>query len=142
MRIVYLALIIFLGFMAATCNPARGAAAEVDQIELPYPEALSCVGINKAIKVDSYPAQHQGKPYFVMEIDTNEDGKKDGLLIYRVHVQGEDTFVAVDPTYLVLDENYDGQPDHAYEMAVSEKFSCNDMKRITLDRLLKDHKGA
>lgn len=139
MRIVYLALVIFLGFVAATC-PARGA--EVDQIELPFPQAFTCLGIDKAVKVDSYAAQHQGKPYFVMAIDTNDDGKKDGLLIYRVHIQGEDTFVAIEPSFIILDQDYNGQPDHAYSVAVSETFSCDVLKTVSLDQLLQDHKGV
>lgn len=136
MRIVYLALVVFLGFAAATCNVARGA--EVDQVELPYPEVLTCFGIGWAEKVETYTAVHQGRPYVVMQIDSNKDGKKDGLLIYRIYFRGEDTFVAITPSFLVLDRDYDGYPDEAYEVGET----CSGNKKISLDHLLQDYKGA
>lgn len=143
MRVVYLALVVFLGFATATWHGAvRAHGAEADQIELPYPEALSCFGINKVEKVGQYMASRLGKPAFVMVLDSNEDGKRDILLVFNAYHYEGDLYVSVTPSYIVLDDDGDGHPDRAYEIRVADKFDCSAMKKVSLDQLLQDYKGA
>lgn len=140
MRVVYLTLVVFLGFAAATCNTARGA--EVNQIELPYPEALECFGIKKVEKVGQYTASRRGQPVFVMALDSNEDGKHDVMLVFNLHKQDEDLYVSITPSYIALDDDFNGVPDRAYEIQIADEFSCDLLKKISLDTLLRDHTGV
>jgi len=140
MRIVYLALVVFLGFAAATCNPPRGHAAETDQIELPFPVALTCLKIDKVEKVSQYMATHNDKPFYVMTLDSNKDGKHDVMLIFAAYRQDVDVYIAIAPSYIIVDHNYDGDPDEAFSMPVNG--TCADLKKISLSEILTDHKGA
>lgn len=140
MRIVYLALVIFLGFMAATCNAPRAQAAEVDQIELPWPEVLTCLGVTKVEKVNTYLAQYRGEPQFVMELDSSEDGKRDILLVFSAYIEDGSLFVATSPSYIVLDDDHDNMPDRAFYIPPSA--TCEQLEKITLDQILQDVTGV
>jgi len=141
MRIVYLALVVFLGFAAAMCNPPRSHGADIDQIELPFPVALTCLGVEKTEKASQYTALHDDKPYFVMLLDSNKDGKHDILLVFALYKQDGDLFIAIDPSYVVLDRDYDGNADEAYFMPVNG--TCQDLKKISLSEILThEHKGV
>lgn len=122
---------------------AHGAsAAEVDQIELPYPEALECFGIKKVEKVGQYTASRHGQPVFVMLLDSNEDGKHDVMLVFNLHKQDGDLYVSIAPSYIALDDDFNGAPDRAYEIQAADEFSCDLLKKISLDTLLRDHTGV
>jgi hypothetical protein len=140
MRIVYLAIVVFLGFAAAMCNSPRGYSAETDQIELPFPVALTCLKIEKVEKVSQYTATHNDKPFYVMTLDSNMDGKHDVMLIFALYRRDGDTYIAIEPSYVIVDHNYDGTPDEAF--SIPPNGSCKDLKKISLAEILTDHKGV
>lgn len=114
-------------------------AADVDQVEMAYPEILSCFKIDNAKMVRNYRVEHKGMKLFVMEIDTNEDGVRDGMLLYPIfsEVRGESIDVSTVPAYLILDRNYDGSPDVAY-FDRTRTGACETLLEIDLSILLRD----
>lgn len=121
---------------------AKGAeVADVDQIELPYPAVLECWKIDNAKKVRAYPGLIEGRGYMAMEVDTNNDGRKDTLLLFPAYPIEGGAMVALNPRYIVFDGNYDGHPDEAYEDG-SAVGDCAQLKKVPLNLILKDYKGA
>lgn len=122
---------------------ARGA--EVDQIKIPYPAVLSCFGIEKALKVNTYLGNVRGMKMFVMEVDSNEDGKKDILLLFPIYSVREETDddvtieVSIAPSHIILDRNYDGHPDEAW-FDRTAKGTCETLQSVPVSSLLRSTK--
>ncbi len=131
------AIITVIGFLAFL-GIAR--SAEVDQVELPYPAVLECWNIDNAKKVNTYLGDTGSQVFFVMEIDTNNDGKKDGLLLYLiVSREGNAIELHTQPAYVIMDFNVDGKPDKAF-FDKTLKGVCSELIEVPLSALLKDHK--
>lgn|SRR5574343_529425 len=113
-------------------------AAEVDQVELSYPAVLECWKIDNAKMVRNYRAEVKGLKLFVMEIDTNEDGVRDGMLIYPIFSEETGSInISTVPSHVILDDNYDGVPDHAY-FDRTRRGECSTLVEVPLSTLLKD----
>lgn len=115
-------------------------AAEVDQVEMPYPTVLECFQIDNAKKVRAYGGNVKGLKFMVMEIDTNEDGERDGMLFFPIfsHEEGAAN-VSVVPSHVILDTNYDGVPDKAY-FDRTRKGECDSLVEVPITTLLRDSK--
>lgn len=118
---------------------STACAADVDQVQLEYPAILSCFQIDNAKKVRAYRASVRGMSLMVMEIDTNEDGVRDGMLLYPIVSEEENVSadIVTVPAYLILDTNYDGVPDVAY-FDRTRTGNCETLQSISLGVLLKD----
>jgi len=128
--IVIIGFLVFLGIARAT---------ESDQVELPYPAILDCWNIDNAKKVTTYLGDTGSQVFFVMEIDTNNDGKKDGLLLYLILSRdGNAIEMTTQPVYVILDFNVDGKPDKAF-FDKTMKGACKELIEVPLSALLKDH---
>ena len=112
--------------------------AAVDQVEIAYPPLLECWKIDNAKMVGQRLASVKGLKFFVMEVDTNEDGKMDTLLLFPIVKHTEDGIeMTTAPSHIILDDNYDGTPDKAY-FDRTAKGVCETLKPVPLESLLQD----
>lgn len=129
-----------LSLLVSFSSSCSAKAADVDQVEMPYPAILECFQIDNAKKVRTYGASHLGLKFMVMEIDTNEDGVKDGMLLFPIFsVEEGAANVSVVPSHVILDVNYDGVPDKAY-FDRTRKGTCESLVEVPLSTLLRDAK--
>lgn len=130
----------WLGFWLSFSTTCDAKAADVDQVQIAYPAILECWKIDNAKQVRTYKANLKGLKLLVMEIDTNEDGQKDGMLLFPIFSEGEGTVdISTIPSYVILDDNYDGVPDHAY-FDRTRTGACDTLIEVPLSTLLTDYR--